>query len=293
MVKIIFEHMPGDAVVEECCYLPHRVTGKTREVDVVIRSTIAGLDVIVSVEATRGGRRATVEWVERMLKKHEYLSTSKLVLVSGSGFTPDARKEAEAEGAVPLTPEDLNADDPALGVLLGLKSLWPKELKLVPEEAALLARRPDGSLIGMPNAKENLNLGVFLADGQPFGDLIGVVKLVYDENFATVAEGLGLSNVTEDIDGRSFNLVFRPPSRVDGEEKYLYLRMEEGDTHELLEIEEAELRGKAIVHVCEIPLHQRRLGEVSYAYGEGMLGDEPVMAVVSEGKATVRSRPER
>jgi hypothetical protein len=44
-------------------------------------------------------------------------------------------------------------------------------------------------------------------------------------------------------------------------------------------------------HVCEIPLRDKRLGEVaSYAYGEGTLGNRPLLAVVSEGKATIRSR---
>jgi hypothetical protein len=42
-------------------------------------------------------------------------------------------------------------------------------------------------------------------------------------------------------------------------------------------------------------LHHRRLGEVSYAYGEGTIGERPVLMVVSEGegggKATIRLRP--
>ena len=293
MVSIIYRHMPGYAAVEESASLPHQDTRSPVEVDTVIRSRVLGHEFIMSFEATRSKRKADVTWVRGLIQKHRKLATDKLVLVSRSGFTPDAQKEAKAEKAVPLAPKDLDADGPVSGVLMGLKSLWPKELNLVPEKASLVARTPDGTLMRMPDATENLHLGVFLADGEPFGDLIGVVKLVYDENWPKVAEGLGLGNITEDSDDKSFNLIFRPPLRVDGEEKYLYLRMEEGDKHELCEIEEAEFRGKASIHVCEIPLHQKRLGTISYAYGEGTLGDEPVMAVVSEGKATIRSRPGR
>jgi hypothetical protein len=111
---------------------------------------------------------------------------------------------------------------------------------------------------------------------------------VYDWNFTTFAEVVGLADITEDTERR---FVFQYAGPV-ADDKYLYLRMEVGDTHELLEIKESEFRGKAIIHVCEIPLHHERLGDVTcYAYGEGALGDEPVQIVVSKGKATIRSRP--
>jgi hypothetical protein len=51
-----------------------------------------------------------------------------------------------------------------------------------------------------------------------------------------------------------------------------------------------------VVNVCEIPLHHKRLGEITaMAYREGTLGDRPVIAVVSYdeagGKVTIRDRP--
>ena len=285
VVSIIYEHMAGDAVVEKSGYLPHRVGGE-REVDVVIRSKVAGHEVILSVEAADRGRKADSTWVEQLVAKHRNLPTSRLVLVSESGFYDPARKLAEAENAVPLAPEDLDADDPALGVVGALRSLWPKELRLIPEEATLVARRPDGTLIRMEDVKADL--GIFLADGQAVGTLTTFLKLVYDANFPTFAETVGLANMTEDTE-RGFVFSYQGPLVDD---TYLYLRMEEGDTHELLQIQESEFRGKAIIHVCEIPLHHKRLGEVTcYASGEGTLGDEALQMVVSEGKATIRSRP--
>ena len=137
VVAILQQHLAGNATVEESGYLVHRDTGKNREVDVVIRSQVAGYEVIVCVEATAAGRKADVTWVEAMIQKHRKLPTSKFILVAQAGFHDAARKQAEAENAVPLAPEDLNVEDPAFVVVNALPSLWPKALSLTPETATL------------------------------------------------------------------------------------------------------------------------------------------------------------
>jgi hypothetical protein len=84
VVAIIHEHMAVGATVEESAMLVNRATKRRREVDVVIRGKQATHDVVVGVEATKGNRMASVEWVERMIGKHQNLPTDKLVLVSQS-----------------------------------------------------------------------------------------------------------------------------------------------------------------------------------------------------------------
>lgn len=294
VVAIIYEHMAGDAAVEESGMLPHRVTGKKREVDVVIRSTVAGHEVIVSVEATATGRKADTEWVERIVQKHRNLPTSQLVLVSQAGFTDDARKEAEAENAVPLSPEDLGKGDPAFVVVNALVSLWPKRLDLTPEDASVIVRRPDGNRVRVKELKPDHQL--FLADGQAVGMLGDVFKGFSEDNMEEILKQSGLVDIAEGGD-RFFVLGGGPPFlvRVDEQQMALYLRWEESDPPELHEIESLEFRGKARIHVTEMPLQHKRLGEITYAYGEAKLGDHPLLMVVSEnsggGKATVRFRP--
>lgn len=64
----------------------------------------------IGVECIGRGRKATIEWVEQMLQKHEHL-TNRLVLVSQTGFTPDAIQMAREHGVETLTlAEALNAD---------------------------------------------------------------------------------------------------------------------------------------------------------------------------------------
>jgi hypothetical protein len=294
VVAIIQQHMAGDATVEESGMLKHRATGKEREVDVVIRSRVAGHEVIVSVEATDSGRKADTTWVESRIEKHRNLPTSKLVLVSQLGFTGPARTQAEAEHVVALAPEDLDVEDPAFVVVNALSSLWPKVLSFSPETATLMVRTPAGTLQRVRDVQPDT--WVFLADGQKVGTVLEVFKAACDANFPRIAEMVGLADITEDLD-RFFVLGYGPPwaIKLDGENKDLYLGWEQSDPPELHEIQQAEFRGKATIRVGEIPLRHRRLGEVAYAYGEGEIGERPVLIVVSEdeggGKATIRVRP--
>lgn len=294
VVAILQEHMAGDATVEESCWLVHRDTGNEREVDVVIRSKVAGHEVIVCVEARASGRKADSTWVESMIEKHRKLPTSKLVLVSQAGFYGPARRQAKAEDAVPLALEDLDVDDPAFVVVNAVRSLWPKEVSLKPESATLAVRKPDGTLLRVNDLRPDTT--VFLEDGQAVGTLVDVFKAAYAANFPKVAEDIRLAAITRDID-RFFVIRYGPPwtVAVDGEKKHLYLQWRESDSPEMHEIDRAEFRGQAVIRVGEIPLRHRRLGEVTYAYGEGRVGDRPVLIVASEdeggGKMTIRLRP--
>jgi hypothetical protein len=73
-------------------------TGKGREVDIVVYHNVGEHKIILSVECTALGRPADVGWVEKMRGKHSGLLTNKLILVSKSGFTPEARDVAKLSG---------------------------------------------------------------------------------------------------------------------------------------------------------------------------------------------------
>lgn len=294
VVLILHEHLAGDATVEESARLKHRVTGKEREVDVVVRSTVAAQEVILSVEATAKGRKADVTWVEGMLKKHSDLPTSKLVLVSEAGFTEDARTEAKHAGAVPLTPEDLSGDAPAYAVVNALSSLWPKTLELQPEEAVLVVQKPDGTTTRVKDLKPDHML--YLSDGRPIVHLVFAFKGFMDVSFESLFEQIGLRDIAEDTD-KTFVLEIASPwqVQVDGTWERLYLCWHDSDPPELHQVESGTFTGKAIIRVFEMPLHHRRLGEISYSYGESQLGDHPLVFVASESSAgsnvTARVQP--
>jgi hypothetical protein len=76
--------------ITESKMLRHQVTGRLREVDIVIEYEVAEHPIIISIECRDRSRPANVDWVEQMCCKHEHLPTNKLILVSVGGFTPQA-----------------------------------------------------------------------------------------------------------------------------------------------------------------------------------------------------------
>ncbi|TET35749.1 MAG: hypothetical protein E3J72_10340 [Planctomycetota bacterium] len=68
-------------------YLFDKVAKIDREVDVTIKASIGPTPILISIECHDHSRKDDIKWVEEMLSKHEKLDTSKLILVSSSGFS--------------------------------------------------------------------------------------------------------------------------------------------------------------------------------------------------------------
>lgn len=96
LVAIIHSKISSSGQVTESLFMRDSITSEMREVDVVIKLTVANYDVYISVECRDHKRPADVTWVESMAKKHESLPTSVLVLWSRSGFTKAALFKAKA-----------------------------------------------------------------------------------------------------------------------------------------------------------------------------------------------------
>jgi hypothetical protein len=96
LVLLVHESLIPDWEVTESEMLTDLVTGMAREVDIVAKRNIMGHQLVLSVECRDQSRPASVTWVETLSKKHEHLSTSKLVLWSRNGFTRQALLKAKA-----------------------------------------------------------------------------------------------------------------------------------------------------------------------------------------------------
>ena len=103
LIHAIHLQLSKDVKVTESKFLRNRVTGEEREVDIVIEAETSLYPIVIGIECSKSRRPATIEWVERMIEKHRDLTDNKLVLVSGSGFTPMALQKAELEGVEALT----------------------------------------------------------------------------------------------------------------------------------------------------------------------------------------------
>jgi hypothetical protein len=259
VVAIIHRHMAGEAEVEESAMLVNRLTGDVREVDVVIRSQVAGHPVTVAVEATSGKRRANVGWVERMVGKHQNLPTDRLVLVSEGGFSAKARELAQREGAIALSPKDLEGENPSAQIVGRLKSLWPKLLALTPERFRVFIERADGTAGWFRAESDHL---LFLEDGDPVATLNGFAHRLIQKRFPEIAEQLGMNRIAEDLDAW-FSLESEGlHGSNDSGRLPLFVRHEEIDPPEFHRVTRLVIDGKAHIEVRELALRHMRLGDV-------------------------------
>ncbi|OHT48878.1 hypothetical protein BKG59_19470 [Mycobacteroides chelonae] len=121
-----------------------------REIDIRVEAEVDGVPFYIGIEASASkSRRKSVEWVERMRGKHEHLSTSKLVLVSSSGFTKGALALAHHHGIVAITP-GVVTDGFVGDVVNKLASLRTGVLTIAAETITLHIDPPIGKVATVP-----------------------------------------------------------------------------------------------------------------------------------------------
>jgi hypothetical protein len=300
VVAILHEHMAGSAAVEESAMLKNKETGEEREVDVVIRSTVAGQELILGVEATTGYGGSP--WVEQMIGKHADLPTDRLVLVSEKGFSGLARRSAKAKRIALITSEDLAVPHPAVRIVGRLERVWPKGLSLTPTEMKVVVEKPDGTLQRVREVPPDAQ--IYLADGRamesPTGNPIELLKWLVENEFPRLAEMIRLGDIEEDRDE------FFVLQLGDQENPWLlmrdgfvpvplYLRWEATAEPELHRIQVMEYIGRAVINVTEVRLTHRRFDTSLVAYGEAPIGGKDALFVITEDengpKMSIRTGP--
>jgi hypothetical protein len=286
-IAIVHAHLAEDATIEESAMLEQRTTSELREVDVVLRSTVGGHEVVVSVEARATARKADLPWGESMVGKHADLPTSKLVLVSENGFTGPAKRHAEAKGAIAISPQDVAGDHPGRKLIDEIRSLDVQEVTIQIKHMVMTARRPNGKQI---QVRVPLDMNVYSADRRY---LTMLSPLFEAERAADAAEFH--KNLPEDGGGLEANLHPRwnlPDGRVVDE---IYAQWQETDPPELQLIEEVVVIADiAVTDAPTIEMISRQLGETAYAYGETTLGGKRAVVVLTAsetgGLLTVRQQ---
>ena len=91
---IEFQLSPHDAHVEESVEFVDKVTGKKREVDVVITRKTGIHNFTFGIECIDHARPADSTWVEKIIAKHKDIEVDKTILVSRSGFYKPALEKA-------------------------------------------------------------------------------------------------------------------------------------------------------------------------------------------------------
>jgi hypothetical protein len=233
------------------------VSGAAREVDVLIRGDLAGAPVTVAVEASRTARPATQPWVEQLVQKHADLGTSKLVMVSDSGFSAPAKRLAERHGAVPMTPERLADDE---------KILYAKTIDLLPLGADVRAEPPDGPIMEVKNAPAGLD--VFASDGTFLAPLRTVCEAALQAYKPDATDVFGMRDVVDHKEGNFTSEVDATQTLIADEPAEIFLQWKDGDAVVFHQLKSFTLRGSYAIKVYELPLSIRLFGTVTAEYGQ-------------------------
>ncbi|MES2464990.1 MAG: restriction endonuclease [Armatimonadota bacterium] len=103
IVAAIYKEFEGIADVQHNEHVPVvGGSGRTRQIDVTIRSSFAGIPILMIVECKDHGRRADVGKVDSVIGQMADVGAVKGIVVSDSGFTTGAIDRAKQHGAVEL-----------------------------------------------------------------------------------------------------------------------------------------------------------------------------------------------
>jgi hypothetical protein len=283
VVAILHQHLADDsASVEESAFLVNRVTGKPREVDVVIRSTVAGQEMIVGVEATM--KRGDSPWVEGIIGKHADLPTDRLVLVAERGFSRPARVYAKRKGVALIEPADLAGDDPARRLAAEFHRVWPKGVSMTPDSCRMLVRKPDGTSLRVKDMAMDTN--VYGASESYLMTVAELFAKEFEDRFLDACEQMGLQEITEDLDRFFIFRIGEPGAALRRRERGrlgpLSLRWEQSSPPEFHVIEVADFRGRAIINVSQFDFTFRRFGEHLVGHAAGCFAGREALMVLTE-----------
>ncbi|HEX7165528.1 MAG TPA: hypothetical protein VF230_00975 [Acidimicrobiales bacterium] len=265
---------PEGWVVTESEELHDPVVNVLREVDVVARSRLNEIDIVVSFEVIDRVRKAELPWVEQMITKHEHLETNRLVLVSWSGFTGAARTKAASHASVTLMePVTRTKGDPRT------LALYADRVSMTVQMVKATMRLPDGTT---PRHRLFPDNAVYNAEGDEVGTLLDVaVKFLENEAFGR--QILTEAHNRDDRQGlRGFEAGFGL-----GSGQPLYLRDE--PTGELHAIEELVVLGPLDWSQTPVKLDVARFSDVMFAYGSFQMNGRKTHLVVQtddDGNAT-------
>jgi hypothetical protein len=281
VVTIIHEHLvraDPNTTIEQSAMLPHRST-KPVEVDVVIRTRVANQELIISVEATARKRPATVEWIREMIGKHKGLHTHQLILVSESGYTPEARTLAAENGVVLYKPEDLEGADPEARIVGRLDRIWSKHVTLTLTRASAFVVTADDRYLLVRDVPFDVALEV-----QDRSESASVHELFQGVKGAMpkIAEELGVADIGETGASGKISIRADGPWKIRGKAvPDLYLRqLETDEEHRLLAL---EFDAHAEIKVIPVDLTHKRMGDTAYSQGTSTVDGKSTVFVATSG----------
>jgi len=273
LVKLVVA--TADATVTESKFLIDRHTREKREVDVCIEATVGGHVVIVCLECYDHKRKATVEWVDRMIGKHDRLPTKSLVLASRSGFSKGAISAAAAAGAELLTYATITEQEIEKAIDLA-KELWAMTFELAVMK--VVGDVPAQGELSAQTVEFSSNIWIFDERGTRIGNVAELAhSLLTSPQVATTFQQ------EADESHRSCAVEFPKPTVSQGSRVYVRKKA----SQLLRPIDRLVIHGRCRVAKGRVRMQHGVLGTVRVAWGTTVLRgrDAMLLAVQQESGA--------
>lgn len=276
LVYLVRLNLADGAKVTESKLMRDRLTKRFREVDVVIEGKVGSLPVVVAIECRDHQRVADVTWIDMMKSKHDRLDTNALLLVSRSGFTPEARDVAKKYNIETFALDDVDSAD--IPAMLGPNgSLWVKTISVSTHKVSIrVARVHDLPSETVATSPDNL---IYAEDGTEICQVKELVDGIL--NSPRPRETL-TRNANEEH--KWFELIWEPPFDHLGRPLF----MQKLEPLVLRQIESIRIVGPCKVEVAKFGMRHGRLGTVHVGWGKLVVSGRNAMAVATvtpEGQA--------
>jgi hypothetical protein len=269
LIYLVRHNLADGAKVTESKLMRDRLTGRYREVDVVIEGRVGQQPVVVSLECRDHKRVADVSWVDAMKAKHERLDTNALLLASRMGFTPEAKDVAKKYGLELFSLQDLDAAD--IPALLGKAgSLWMKLISLTAQKVRIRVADAGGLASEVVvTSPDNL---LFLED---HSELCQVKELVDRLLRSPGARDYLMKEGKEDHVW--FEFKWEPP--CDHEGKQLFMKKIEPAVYRAVEC--IHVVGPCKIEIAPFRMRHSKLGETKIAWGKAAIAGQDAMVVAT------------
>jgi hypothetical protein len=276
VIFLLQSHLAGETTVTHSEELTDLVTGDRREVDVCIRATVAGYEILIGVECRDHARMQTVEWVEQMRSKHENLPTDHLVLVSSSGFRPAAiRKATQWKIETIATAEFTEERAAEIGLRVSTVRLGTLRIEAVTK--VLVTIDAVNEPITVP--PDMGAIPVFNEAGEPLATINDLVAMIVREPMLRSRQPA----VAQLPDG-TFSVALNAdnPTFIYGErEQALYMRYPSGYSPTLSRLHQFCIWCVAEHASSAVPWRHGQYKDVVYSWGESELNGAPVVLLAT------------
>jgi hypothetical protein len=121
-VAVLYEQMEGIGEIKRNVYLPDRITGQPRQIDVLLEITERGHSLSINIDAKFSATPLDVRDIEATKALSDATGINKTVIVTSNGFTKPAVSKADA----------LNIDLTILEIDEALDLIVPDKWKMCP-----------------------------------------------------------------------------------------------------------------------------------------------------------------